>query len=43
LPAEVIAGRDPWLEKAIEVIMTELEANLTVEPVRPPFPVRVRQ
>ncbi len=43
LPAETIAGRDPQLEKAIEVIMAELEANPPVEPVRPPFPVRVRK
>jgi tricorn protease len=42
-PAETIAGSDPQLEKAIEVILAELEANPTVEPVRPPFPVRVRQ
>ena len=43
LPAETIAGRDPQLLKAIEVIMAELEANPPTEPVRPPFPVRVRQ
>ncbi len=27
MPAEVIAGHDPQLEKAIEVILEELEAN----------------
>jgi tricorn protease len=43
LPAEIIAGRDPQLDKAIEVIMEALEANPPVEPVRPPFPVRVRR
>jgi tricorn protease len=43
LPSETIQGHDPQLEKAIEVIMAELEANPPVEPVRPPFPVRVRQ
>ena len=43
LDAETIAGHDPQLEKAIEVIMAELEANPPVEPVRPPFPVRVRK
>ncbi len=43
LPAETIAGRDPQLEKAIEVIMAELEADPPTEPVRPPFPVRVRK
>lgn len=43
LPAETVKGRDPQLEKAIEVIMAELEANPPTEPVRPPFPVRVRK
>jgi len=43
LPVETIAGHDPQLEKAIEVIMAELEADPPVEPVRPPFPVRVRK
>ncbi len=39
-PAEVIAGRDPQLEKAIEVALEllEEEPTTTVEP--PPFPVR---
>ena len=40
-PAEVIAGRDPQLEKAIEVIMEELKANPPVKMKRPPYPVRV--
>jgi tricorn protease len=43
LPAETVAGRDPQLEKAIEVIMEMLEINPPTEPVRPPFPVRVRK
>ncbi len=42
-PAETIQGRDPQLEMAIQIIMAELEANPPVEPVRPPFPVRVRK
>ncbi len=42
-PAEVIAGRDPQLEKAIEVILEELSANPPPQPVRPPYPVRVRR
>ncbi|MEE4272214.1 MAG: PDZ domain-containing protein [Thermoanaerobaculales bacterium] len=42
-PAEVIAGRDPQLEKAIEVVLEMLDAAPPVEPVRPPFPVRVRR
>jgi tricorn protease len=42
-PAEVIKGHDPQLEKAIEVVMQQLEANPPAEPVRPPYPVRVRK
>jgi len=42
-PADVIRGRDPQLEKAIEVAMKELEKNPQVEPQRPPYPVRVRK
>jgi tricorn protease len=42
-PAETVAGRDPQLEKAIEVVMEELAMNPPVEPERPPFPVRVRR
>jgi len=43
MPAEVIAGHDPQLEKAIEVVMEQLKANPPEEPVRPPYPVRVRK
>lgn len=39
-PADVIAGRDPQLEKAIEVVMSELKRNPPVQPKRPPDPVR---
>ncbi len=42
-PAEVIAGRDPQLERAIQEVMRMLEANPPVEPKRPPFPIRVRR
>jgi tricorn protease len=42
LPADVIAGRDPQLEKAIEVAMKQLQANPPAKPQRPPYPVRVR-
>ncbi|MBI4657857.1 MAG: PD40 domain-containing protein [Verrucomicrobia bacterium] len=42
-PAEVIAGRDPQLEKAIEVVLKQLEAKPPASPKRPPFPVRVRR
>ncbi|MDP4221777.1 MAG: PDZ domain-containing protein [Bacteroidota bacterium] len=43
LPADVINGKDPQLEKAIEVALKELEKNPPETPVRPPFPVRVRR
>jgi tricorn protease len=39
-PADVIAGRDPQLEKAIEVVMAELKKNPPAKQVRPPYPVR---
>ena len=41
-PVEVIAGRDPQLEKAIEVVLEQLEASPVEQPVRPSFPIRVR-
>ena len=42
-PAEVIAGHDPQLERAIEEIMRDLEANPQPKPQRPAFPIRVRR
>jgi tricorn protease len=42
-PADVIAGKDPQLEKAIEMVMKELEKNPPAEMKRPPFPVRVKK
>ncbi len=42
-PADVIAGRDPQLEKAIEVVMDMLRKNPPPVLQRPPFPVRVRR
>ena len=39
-PADVIAGRDPQLERAIEVAMKQLAANPPQKYVRPPFPLR---
>ncbi len=42
LPADVIAGRDPQLEKAIEVVLEQLQAAAMAAPTRPPYPVRVR-
>jgi tricorn protease len=41
-PADVIAGRDPQLEKAIEVVMAELKKNPPKKVTRPPYPVRGR-
>ena len=43
LPAEVAAGKDPQLDKAIQVVMDELKSNPPEKPVRPPYPVRVRK
>jgi len=37
-PADVIAGRDPQLEKAVELVMAELRKNPPVKLVRPAFP-----
>ncbi|WP_420635543.1 S41 family peptidase [Candidatus Palauibacter sp.] len=42
-PAEVIAGLDPQLEKAIEVVLEQLEASPVGAPQRPSFPIRVRR
>jgi tricorn protease len=42
-PKDVIAGRDPQLEKAIEIVMAELKANPPKKAVRPPYPVRAMQ
>jgi len=41
-PADVIKGRDPQLEKAIEVALKELQKNPPEEPKRPPFPNKVK-
>jgi tricorn protease len=43
LPADVIAGRDPQLEKAIEIALRELERNPLPALKRPPFPIRVQK
>jgi len=39
-PADVIAGRDPQLEKAVELVMAELKKNPPVKPVHPAYPNR---
>jgi tricorn protease len=41
-PADVIAGRDPQLDKAIEVVLRQLADHPPARPKRPPFPVRAR-
>jgi len=41
-PKDVIAGHDPQLEKAIQVIMEELEKHPPVTPKRPPYPIKVK-
>ncbi len=39
-PAAVIAGHDPQLEKAIEIVLQQLAENPPREPRRPPYPVK---
>jgi tricorn protease len=39
-PADVMAGRDPQLEKAIEVALQQLKAQPPVDPKRPAYPVK---
>jgi tricorn protease len=39
-PSEVIAGHDPQLERAIQVVMDELKKNPPSKPKRPPYPIR---
>lgn len=41
-PAEVNAGRDPQLERAIAVALAALERQPPQRPQRPPFPLRAR-
>jgi len=42
LPAEVIAGHDPQLEKAIEIVLKQLEEDPPKEYRKPAFPIRSR-
>jgi len=39
-PADVIAGHDPQLEKAIQIVMEKLKENPQASPHRPPYPVK---
>ena len=41
-PKDVIAGKDPQLEKAIEIVLAALEKAPPLTPKRPPFPLRAR-
>jgi tricorn protease len=42
-PALVRQGKDPQLDKAIEVVMSELAKNPLVKPKRPAFPDHYRK
>jgi tricorn protease len=42
-PAEINAGHDPQLEKAIALVLQELEKNPPKRAKRPAFPVRVQR
>jgi tricorn protease len=39
-PADVEAGRDPQLERAIEIVLAELEKSPVQRPTLPPWPTR---
>jgi tricorn protease len=39
-PADVIAGKDPQLERAIAIVMEGLKKNPPVAVKRPPYPVK---
>jgi tricorn protease len=41
-PKEIMQGRDPQLEKAIEVILEELKNDTFKYPERPDYPVRIK-
>lgn len=41
-PADFAAGRDPQLEKAIEIVLEELKKNPPQRRQRPPYPVKKR-
>ena len=38
-PKDVLAGRDPQLEKAIQVAMEEIKKNVAVAPKKPKYPI----
>jgi tricorn protease len=41
-PKDVISGRDPQLEKAIEIVLEQLGPEPTPAPPRPPYPLTAR-
>jgi tricorn protease len=41
-PAEVIAGHDPQLERAIQLVLEQLKQNPPPQPARPTYPVKAR-
>jgi tricorn protease len=41
-PADVIAGKDPQLERAIEIVLSELAKHPPARPERPKYPVRAK-
>lgn len=43
LPADVIAGKDPQLDKAIEIVLQQLAENPPKDFKKPPYPIRVRK
>ena len=42
-PADVINGKDPQLDKAIQVALDELAKNPPETPVRPPYPEKMKK
>jgi len=42
-PADILQGKDPQLEKAIEVALKELAKNPPEEPVRPAYPTKMKK
>jgi tricorn protease len=42
-PADVIKGKDPQLEKAIQVALEELSKNPPEVPVRPAYPEKMKK
>jgi tricorn protease len=42
-PQDWAAGRDPQLERAIEIVLRELQRNPPQQMKRPPFPIRVHK